>query len=59
MTEETLLDAIDKMERAVDHVQGQFTASRQAHAAPELIVDPHGGARAVGAMTVRRRHGGA
>ncbi|MCB0999216.1 MAG: ribosome recycling factor [Acidimicrobiales bacterium] len=37
MTEETLLDAIDKMEKAVEHVQGQFTTIRTGRAAPALV----------------------
>ncbi len=37
MTEETLLDAIDKMERAVDHVQGQFQTVRTGRAVPALV----------------------
>ncbi|MEY3744972.1 MAG: hypothetical protein RLZ48_650, partial [Actinomycetota bacterium] len=28
MTEETLLDAVDKMERAIEHAQGQFASVR-------------------------------
>jgi ribosome recycling factor len=35
--EETLLDAIDKMEKAVEHVQGQFTAVRTGRASPALV----------------------
>jgi ribosome recycling factor len=37
VTEETLLDAIDKMERAVDHVQGQFQTVRTGRAVPALV----------------------
>ena len=37
MTEETLLDAIDKMEKAVEHVQSQFTAVRTGRASPALV----------------------
>lgn len=37
MTEETLLEAIDKMEKAVEHVQGQFTTVRTGRATPALV----------------------
>lgn len=37
MIEETLLDAIDKMERAVEHVQSQFTTVRTGRASPALV----------------------
>ena len=37
MTEETLIDAIDKMERAVEHVQSQFTSVRTGRATPALV----------------------
>ncbi|MFT3855575.1 MAG: ribosome recycling factor [Ilumatobacteraceae bacterium] len=37
MTEETLLDAIDKMEKAVAHVQDQFTTVRTGRATPALV----------------------
>lgn len=37
MIEETLLDAIDKMDKAVEHVQSQFTTVRTGRAAPALI----------------------
>ncbi|MEN9507319.1 MAG: ribosome-recycling factor [Actinomycetota bacterium] len=37
VTEETLLDAIDKMEKAVEHVQGQFTTVRTGRATPALV----------------------
>ncbi|MEY2582595.1 MAG: ribosome recycling factor [Ilumatobacteraceae bacterium] len=37
MIEETLLDAIDKMEKAVEHVQSQFTAVRTGRASPALV----------------------
>ena len=37
MTEETLLEAIDKMERAVDHTQGQFSTVRTGRASPALV----------------------
>jgi ribosome recycling factor len=46
VTEETLLDAIDKMEKAVDHVQNQFTSVRTGRATPalveKLLVDAYG-----------------
>src|SRR5215218_8158713 len=35
--EETLLEAIDKMEKAVEHVQGQFTTIRTGRASPALV----------------------
>jgi ribosome recycling factor len=35
--EETLLEAIDKMEKAVDHVQNQFTTVRTGRATPALV----------------------
>lgn len=35
--EDTLLDAIDKMERAVEHVQSQFTTVRTGRASPVLV----------------------
>jgi ribosome recycling factor len=35
--EETLLDAIDKMEKAVEHVQNQFTTVRTGRASPALV----------------------
>jgi ribosome recycling factor len=35
--EETLLDAIDKMEKAVEHVQNQFTSVRTGRASPALV----------------------
>ena len=37
MIEETLLDAIDKMEKAVEHVQNQFTSVRTGRASPALV----------------------
>ena len=37
MTEETLIDAIDKMEKAVEHVQSQFTTVRTGRASPVLV----------------------
>ena len=37
MTEETLLDAIEKMEKAVAHVQDQFTTVRTGRATPALV----------------------
>jgi ribosome recycling factor len=35
--EETLLEAVDKMEKAVEHVQGQFTTIRTGRATPALV----------------------
>lgn len=37
MIEETLLDAIDKMDKAVEHVQGQFQTVRTGRAVPALV----------------------
>ena len=37
MTEEALLDALEKMEKAVEHVQGQFTTVRTGRASPALV----------------------
>ncbi|MEO5724065.1 MAG: ribosome recycling factor [Ilumatobacteraceae bacterium] len=37
MTEETLLDVLEKMEKAVDHVQNQFTTVRTGRATPALV----------------------
>jgi ribosome recycling factor len=37
VTEDTLLDAIDKMEKAVEHVQSQFTTVRTGRASPALV----------------------
>ena len=37
MTEETLLDAMDKMDKAVEHVQQQFSTIRTGRAAPALV----------------------
>ena len=37
MIEDTLLDAIDKMEKAVEHVQGQFATVRTGRATPALV----------------------
>ena len=37
MIEETLLDAIDKMEKAVEHVQSQFTSVRTGRASPAIV----------------------
>ncbi|NBN89530.1 MAG: ribosome recycling factor [Actinobacteria bacterium] len=46
MTEETILDAIEKMEKAVEHVQGQFLSVRTGRATPaiveKLMVDYYG-----------------
>jgi ribosome recycling factor len=37
VNEETLLDAVDKMEKAVEHVQSQFTTVRTGRATPALV----------------------
>ena len=37
MTEETIIDAIDKMEKAVEHVQSLFTTVRTGRATPALV----------------------
>jgi ribosome recycling factor len=37
VTDETLLDAIDKMGKAVEHVQGQFATVRTGRASPALV----------------------
>ena len=37
MIEETLLEAIDKMEKAVEHVQAQFATVRTGRATPALV----------------------
>jgi ribosome recycling factor len=37
VTEETLLDAIDKMDKAVEHVQSLFSTVRTGRAAPALV----------------------
>ncbi len=37
VTEETLLEAIEKMEKAVEHVQTQFTTVRTGRATPALV----------------------
>lgn len=37
MTEETILDAIDKMEKAIEHVQSQYTTVRTGRATPALV----------------------
>ncbi|MGH9132723.1 MAG: ribosome recycling factor [Ilumatobacteraceae bacterium] len=37
MTEETLLETIEKMEKAVEHVQSQFSTVRTGRAAPALV----------------------
>ena len=37
MTEETLLEAMEKMEKAVEHVQSQFTTVRTGRATPALV----------------------
>lgn len=46
MTEETILDALEKMDKAVEHVQVQFTTVRTGRASPvlveKLLVDYYG-----------------
>lgn len=37
MTDETLLEAMDKMDKAVEHVQSQFSTVRTGRAAPVLV----------------------
>ena len=37
MTDETLLETIEKMEKAIEHVQGQFTTVRTGRANPALV----------------------
>lgn len=37
VTEETLLDAMEKMDKAVEHVQSQFATVRTGRAAPALV----------------------
>ncbi len=37
MTDETLLDAMEKMDKAVEHVQTQFSTIRTGRAAPALV----------------------
>ena len=37
MIEETLLEAMDKMEKAIEHVQGQFSTVRTGRATPALV----------------------
>ena len=37
MIEEATLEAIDKMERAVEHVQSQFSSDRTGRASPSLV----------------------
>ena len=37
VTEETILDALEKMEKAVEHVQVQFTTVRTGRATPALV----------------------
>lgn len=37
MIEDTLLEAIDKMDKAVEHVQSQFTTVRTGRASPALV----------------------
>lgn len=37
MTEETILEALEKMEKAAEHVQNQFTTVRTGRASPALV----------------------
>ncbi|MFZ4721509.1 MAG: ribosome-recycling factor, partial [Ilumatobacteraceae bacterium] len=37
MTEDTILEAMEKMEKAVEHVQNQFTTVRTGRATPALV----------------------
>ena len=37
MTEETLLEAMDKMAKAVEHTQSQFSTVRTGRATPALV----------------------
>jgi ribosome recycling factor len=37
VTEETLLDALEKMDKAIEHVQNQFGSVRTGRAAPALV----------------------
>lgn len=37
MIDDTLLDAMDKMDKAVEHTQGQFSTVRTGRAAPALV----------------------
>jgi ribosome recycling factor len=37
VTEETIIEAVDKMEKAVEHVQSQFTSVRTGRATPALV----------------------
>jgi ribosome recycling factor len=37
VTEDILLDAMDKMDKAVEHVQAQFSSVRTGRAAPALV----------------------
>ncbi len=37
VTEDTILEAMEKMEKAVDHVQNQFTTVRTGRATPALV----------------------
>ena len=37
MIEETLLEAMDKMDKAVEHTQGQFSTVRTGRATPALV----------------------
>ena len=41
MIEETLLEAIDKMEKAIAHTQSQFSTVRTGRATPALVEKLH------------------
>lgn len=41
MIDDTLLDAMDKMEKAVEHTRGQFSSVRTGRAAPALVERLH------------------
>ena len=41
MIDETLLDAIDKMDKAVEHAQHQFSTVRTGRASPSLVERLH------------------
>lgn len=41
MTDETILDAIDKMDKAVEHVRDQFSSVRTGRAVPALVEKLH------------------
>ena len=62
MIEETLLDAMEKMDKAVEHVQSQFATVRTGRAAPALVerlnVEYYGSpvpVQQLAAIQVRRR----